>query len=55
MEWEKIKLWEMENFDLILEASNHMTCELRDEGGPPSTEWKTERYVMREERGKTIL
>ena len=47
----KIKLWEMENFYLILEVSNLLTYELYDETGPSSAE----RNVMREEGGKTTL
>ena len=46
----------MESFDLILEVSNRMSYESRDEKGPPtSAERRTERNVMREEGVKTPM
>ena len=50
---EKIKLWEMENFDLILEVSNLMTYESRDEKGPIPGEGQRETW--RAKVGKTPL
>ena len=48
----KIKLWEKEKFDFILEESN---LTIYDEKVPHPAERRTERNVMREEGDKTPL